>query len=147
MTKIADTLDRKLQLARTFSAKYAWATAQAGAVSHPENPPILMITAMTAANHVRDALNIAKRAQCPQARRAGYLYSDPQALRNHDCEQCHQLRSMDHQLEVLVENIRDTTGTDQTALLRNAHDETLATLYRAICTANLRINSQAQEGE
>lgn len=108
---------------------------------------MLMAMDMNATEHATTSLVTAKRAQCQEAREADYTSHDHQAIRKHDCDECHELRAIGHHLEVLIQNIREQTGTDQTTLLRQTHDDTLYALYRAIAAANLRTSQNTQKGD
>ena len=147
MTKIADTLERYLHAARTITARYATATAQPGACSSPKGPATLLAPALGAADQALRCLDLAKQAQCRQAREANRLSRHRDAVRRHTCGICRDIALAAQEIEDLALRLRDEAGQAPPSRTRTGHDAMLAALYRAIGMAEERTGSGVLHGD
>ena len=147
MTKIADTLERALNAVRTITARYAMAAAQPGVAASRQGPASLLAPALGAADQAQRCLDLAKEAQCRQARQAGYLSQRKDAVRRHSCGLCHDLRLASQELEGLALRLKTEAGMSGARQTKMGHDAMLASLYRAIGMAEERTDSDAEQGD
>lgn len=147
LTKIADTLERPLQAARSLTSRYAAAAAQPTACSSREGPAALLVPAIGAADQTYRCLDLAKEAQCRQAGEARHLSQHRDAVRRHSCGLCRDIALATEELEGLALRLRNEAGQATPNRTRMGHDAMLAGLYRAIGMAEERTSSDVLEGD